>query len=82
MIDISSFEKADYFTNEFLQQCKQNANIPQFLTRETKNIIKEMALVGRLYSQVLMIRRSIINTKVTKEALVKYKENNDNISMN
>ena len=40
MIDDLFPEKRDYCTDEFLQQCKRNANIPQFLLKETKNIIK------------------------------------------
>ena len=76
------FEKYDYFTNRFLQQCKRNSHIPQFLTRENNNTRREIALGGGLYSQVVVIRLYILKTKATKETLVKDKENNNNSYMN
>ena len=43
-IDDLFTEKVDYFTDEFLQQCKWNANIPQFMQSNTKNIINKFLL--------------------------------------
>ena len=71
---MDDFFLVDYFTNVFLQKCKWNKNIPQFLKRETKNTIKENFLEGRLYSKVEMIRHSIIKTKLMMKASVKDKE--------
>ena len=64
---------ADYFTNEFLQQRKQNTNILQFQLRDTKNTRKKITLGDVLYSQIVMIRRSILKNKVTNEAQVREK---------
>ena len=55
------FEKYDYFTTDFLQQCKRNANIPQFLLKKTNNILKEIDLKDGLYSQVVIIWHYIID---------------------
>ena len=82
MIFICLFEKYDYFTNRFLQQCKRNSHIPQFLTRENNNTRREIALGSGLYSQVVMIRLYILKTKATKETLVKDKEDNNNSYVN
>ena len=76
MID-NSLLNDDYFTKAFIQQCKRNANISQFIKKITKNIIKEIALEGGLYPQVVMIRCYILKTKVTKEDFVEQKENNN-----
>ena len=70
-IDDLFTEKVDYFTDEFLQHCKWNPNILQFLPRENDNIIKEISLEGRLYSQAVMIRHPIMKIKVTHWASVK-----------
>ena len=72
----------DYFTGKFLQQYKRNANITYFIPIGTKKIIKEIALEGGIFPLVVMILRSIMNTKVMKEASVKYKDNNNKSSMN
>ena len=41
--------KNDYFTSDFLKKCKQNPNIPQDISKETRYIIKQSALKGVLY---------------------------------
>ena len=66
MIDDILFGKTDYFTSDFLKECKNNPNVPQGLLKDTKSIIKQISLEGGLYSQALKIRRSIQNTKFTK----------------
>ena len=40
MIYEISFRKYNYFTSDFIKQCKQNPNFPQLILKETKNIIK------------------------------------------
>ena len=60
-----------YFTGESIKQCKVNANIPQSIPSETKNAIGSIYLEGVLYEQVVIIRQSIMNNKVMKEASVK-----------
>ena len=76
------FFLSDYFTDEFIKQWKRNANIPRCLKSETEKITKEIALEGGLYSQVVMIRISIMNIKFTEEASFKDKEKNIKISIN
>ena len=71
--------KTDYFTSDFLRQCKHNPNILQEISKDTKNIIKQIYLEGELYSQIAKIYHYIQKTKVTKENLVKEKyQNNEN----
>ena len=76
------FEKSDYFTTYFLQQCKRNAKILQFLLKQTNIIIKEIALKGGLYSQVVIIWSSIMKTKFTKEVLIKGKYHKNESAIN
>ena len=49
----------------FFQQCKLNTNIPQIISIDTKKKIKN-APEGGLYSQVVIIRRSIKKRKDKK----------------
>ena len=56
----------NYFTTEFFQQCKLNVNIPKSLPSDIKNKIKAISIEGGLYSQVVMIRRYIMKTRVIK----------------
>ena len=41
---------ADHFTSDFLKQCKKNSNVPQDISKDTKNIIKQFSLGDVLYS--------------------------------
>ena len=43
---IDFFLNADCFTSDIIEQCKRNANVPQFLLNDTKNNIKEVFLKG------------------------------------
>ena len=71
--------KTDDFTSDFLKKCRHNPNVPQGLSKDTKNVIKQIAPERGLYSQVLNIRRSIQKTGVVKEPLVEDENhNNDN----
>ena len=72
------FETTEYFTSDILTQCKHNSNIPQFLLKYTNNLIIFFLKCG-LYSQVLMIRGSIIRKKFTKEVLVEDRDHNNYI---
>ena len=58
------------------------SNVPQFLLKDTKNIILKIALEGVLYSQAVMIQCYFLKTKVTKENLVKDEDQNNEIEMN
>ena len=69
-------------THNLSKQCKRNAIIPHFLLKETKNIIRKNSLKGGLYSKVVMIQRSILNTKFTKRAYAEYKDQNNESAMN
>ena len=82
MVHEDFFENSDYFTSDFLKQCKQNENFPQFLLKYIKDIIKQIYLVGRLYSQVVMIRGFVLKTKVAKEDFVKDEYQNNDSAMN
>ena len=75
------FETTEYFTSDILTQCKHNSNIPQFLLKYTNNLIIFFLKCG-LYSQVLMIRRYILKTKVMNQDLVKDEDWNNNIKIN
>ena len=55
MIDDTLFLKTDYFTPYFLKYCKQNPNVPQGISKYTKNIVKKLAIEVGLYSKVVKI---------------------------
>ena len=76
MIDDLYIKKGVYFTNEFVQQCKLNANIPQSIPSDTNKKTKAISLEGRLYSQVAMIRRLIVKDNGNDHNSVEDRENN------
>ena len=76
------FKNADYITSDFLNQCKHNPNVKQFIFNEINNNIKEIDLEVILYLQVVMIRRYIMNTKVIKEAFVEDKDQKNESATN
>ena len=82
MICDNFFENADYFTSDFLKQCKHNANVPNFLLKYTNNIIKQIALEGGFYLQVLIIRHYIMKSKFKKQAFFEKKDQNNYSAMN
>ena len=55
MIDDTLFLKTDYFTPYFIKYCKQNPNVPQGISKYTKNIVKKLAIEVGLYSKVVKI---------------------------
>ena len=82
VIDDLLFEKGDYFTDEILKYCKQNANITRCIPSETKKIIKAIAIEGGLYLQVVMIHCPIIKIKGMTEDSAKKKYKNNESSTN
>ena len=61
----------DYVTSDFIEQCINNANVPQFLLKDTNNIMYGISLKSELYARAVMVGRYILKIKVTKEALFK-----------
>ena len=75
-------EKGDYFTNKIIKQCKRDANILLSVKSDTKRTIKSFAKEGGLYSQVVMIRCSMMRIKFINEALFKDNEKKNESSIN
>ena len=69
--------KTDYFTSDFIKQCKQNPNVPQDISKDTQFIIKH-SHEGGLYSQVVRIYHYIQKTKDTKEPFAEEEDHNNN----
>ena len=60
VIDEAYFINSKIFSDDFLQQCKDNANDAQFIPLYMKNNIKLMETEQGLYSQVRMLRRKYL----------------------
>ena len=75
-------KKKDNFTSDFLKQCKQNPDVPKDISKDSKYIIKRVDLKGRLYSQVVRIRRCIQNNEFNKKPLVEDEDHNNYNEMN
>ena len=43
--------------DDFIRECKNNSNEPQFISSDVKNIIKRMEMEQSLYAQVVKLRR-------------------------
>ena len=54
--DEDYFMGSTIFSDDFMQQCKDNVNADQFIPLEMKNNIKQMEMEQGLYSQVIMVR--------------------------
>ena len=50
VIDEAYIEESKIFPGDFIRDCKNNINEAQFIPREVKNIIKQMAMEQSLYS--------------------------------
>ena len=53
VIDEAYFIGSKIFSYAFMQQCKDNANVAQFIALEMKNNIKRMEMEQGLYAQVI-----------------------------
>ena len=50
-----------------MQQCKDNANVAQFIALEMKNNIKRMETEQGLYAQVIMLRQKYLKFVATEK---------------
>ena len=55
VIDEAYFIDSKFFSDDFMQQCKDNANDAQFIPFEMKNNMKLLAMVQGLYAQVIIL---------------------------
>ena len=53
------------FSDSFMEKCKDNANVAQFIPIGMKNNINRIATEQGLYAQVIMIRQKYLNVFAT-----------------
>ena len=53
------------FSDDLMQECKDNENVAQFIPPEMKNKINLMVTEQGLYAKVIMLRRKCLNFVAT-----------------
>ena len=67
VIEEAYFTESEFFSDDFKQQCKENANEAQFISLKIKNKMNRMAMKQGLYAQVDMLRwKYLIFTNANK----------------
>ena len=56
VIDEAYTKQSNIFPDDFIRECKNNSNEPQFISNEVKNNIKRMAMEQSLYAQAFKLR--------------------------
>ena len=58
VIDEAYFIYSIIFSDDFMQECKDNSNGAQFIPLQMKNNIKQITMEQVLYAQAAMLRRN------------------------